>query len=850
MKKKLLLPFGLAVVTLRLHAIDPAKDKAAFEQAATGPWREVFADAGMGDWKQRWFLDGEVGTVKTGPDGMELTAGPEFKNDAHHIVLWTKESFEGDLKIEYDYTRLDQATNCVTILYLQATGNGEAPYLKDITAWNALRKVPSMATYFDNMNTYHISYASFMNSHTQSYIRGRRYMPHHTGLKGSDLKPDYIVEGLFATGVKHHITVLKKERALFMRIENPDGIFHYPMHNTELPIITEGRIGLRHMFTRAARYQNFRISVPTSDVEAGKPLVRAKIITNWNKRGDFTRHYNQSILAFAGRVLALNEQQHLAEANAALREMCQYHLDRPQTFFEIHSFPSAVNILASLYLYYGTSGNKAPGRLSAETCEIVEKTLWEWAREKSKLADAEVEQSQTWWVNDSENHHAFHFSTCWKLAGILKELPRYKDNFFKDGETPARHHAAWTTYAKEYIRQRACKGMLVEIDSPSYTTATLGCVGNFYEFSDDPVLKRRAGLFMELYWALVAEEQFKGATGGAQTRSYAKHTVHGSSALTGLAGTVLGLGGAREPSYWESSWAAPDVVLRIAQGWQEKAPYEIRQRRMGLAMPGYDRPPNYRLRTDFGGLLRYTWCTPDFIMGSFMHEARPVEDWTAISSQNRWSGVSFAGDPGARVFAAPYSATGASILNGFWSVQSKGTLISQQLPSRKKGEPIAGEGTSQGWRVFFSNEGLSEPVTNNGWLFAEAKSAYVGVRVLSGETSFEKQSFGRWLVCQDALSPVIIEAGQKSDYQDFASFQKAVLAQTISFEKSVVSYASLGGDKLTFYADRSRLPEINGHALDLAPAKVYDSPFVQSKWDSGVVTLSCGGETRILDFNR
>jgi len=241
---------------------DPAKDKAAFEQAATGEWRELFSDPGTADWKQRWFLDGEVGTVKNGSDGMELTAGPEFRNDAHHIVLWTKESFEGDLKIEYDYTRLDQATNCVTILYIQATGSGEAPCDRDITAWNALRKVPSMATYFDNMNTYHISYAAFMNSSTKSYIRGRRYMPHRTGLKGSDLKPDYRVDGLFATGVRHHITVLKKDRDLYMRVENPEGVYYCQMHNAGLPVITEGRIGLRHMFTRSARYRNFRISVP------------------------------------------------------------------------------------------------------------------------------------------------------------------------------------------------------------------------------------------------------------------------------------------------------------------------------------------------------------------------------------------------------------------------------------------------------------------------------------------------------------------------------------------------------------------------------------------------------------
>jgi len=159
-----------------------------------------------------------------------------------------------------------------------------------------------MATYFNNLNTYHISYASFINSATKSYIRGRRYMPHHTGLKGSDLKPDYFVEGLFATGVKHHITVIKKDRDLYLRVENPDGISHYHMHNADLPIITEGRIGLRHMFTRSARYANFRVSIPAAsgmDIEklraeirkhsadsvareAGKPLERDKIIKDWN----------------------------------------------------------------------------------------------------------------------------------------------------------------------------------------------------------------------------------------------------------------------------------------------------------------------------------------------------------------------------------------------------------------------------------------------------------------------------------------------------------------------------------------------------------------------------------------
>jgi hypothetical protein len=75
------------------------------------------------------------------------------------------------------------------------------------------------------------------------------------------LEPDYYPEGLFEPGVPHQISVIKKDRDLFMRIKNPETVMWFHMANPDLPVITEGRIGLRHMFTRSARYKDFRISV-------------------------------------------------------------------------------------------------------------------------------------------------------------------------------------------------------------------------------------------------------------------------------------------------------------------------------------------------------------------------------------------------------------------------------------------------------------------------------------------------------------------------------------------------------------------------------------------------------------
>ena len=265
---RLLIGCGSVFALLSMAGAEPVDEVAGsrrtFEEAEAGAWKVVFQDPCKESWRERWFLDGEIGVVESGPEGMTLTAGPEFRNDAHHMVLWTKESFEGDLKIEYEYTRLDKERRCVTILYVQATGSGVGPHVADIFKWNDLRRVPSMKTYYNHMHTYHISYAAFGNDGKDEtgYIRGRRYMPEGKGLKGTELKPDFRPPGLFETEVKHHITVIKKDRDLYMKVRNPDQVFYAHMRNGDLPAIREGRVGLRHMFTRSARYRNFVISKP------------------------------------------------------------------------------------------------------------------------------------------------------------------------------------------------------------------------------------------------------------------------------------------------------------------------------------------------------------------------------------------------------------------------------------------------------------------------------------------------------------------------------------------------------------------------------------------------------------
>lgn len=226
-------------------------------------WVKVLDDPCTEDWHKNWTLDGEIAKVKNSPEGMDLAAGPLEEKDASHAVLWTKDTFEGDIRIEYEFTRMDDATKYVNILYFHATGSGKGAFKEDIAEWAELRKVASMNMYFKHMNLYHISYAAFGNKNddsTKDYIRARRYIPEtDKGLEQTDLMPDNFNTGLFAKGVKHQITVIKKGDDLFMKISNPEKerLCHWKTNSA--PPVNKGRIGLRQMLTRRSVYKNFKV---------------------------------------------------------------------------------------------------------------------------------------------------------------------------------------------------------------------------------------------------------------------------------------------------------------------------------------------------------------------------------------------------------------------------------------------------------------------------------------------------------------------------------------------------------------------------------------------------------------
>ncbi len=233
------------------------------------------------------------------------------------------------------------------------------------------------------------------------------------------------------------------------------------------------------------------------------------------------------------------------------------------------------------------------------------------------------------------------------------------------------------------------------------------------------------------------------------------------------------------------------MVLDLALDPAGRGVYAIRQRTLGAAEPGFFQPPDYHLETTNGGLVRYSWCTPEFIMGLPLLAARPLEDWTMISSQNRWQGVIFAGHPDARLMPQCKSKDGRTTYNQMWGVQSRGSMLAQRLP-----DPTTRN--TGGMQIYFSPQGLSNRVESDGWVFCEAPGAYAAARPARGGYTWQPETAGApWMAFTDGMSPAVLEVARKSDFPDYAAFQAAVTALPMTWHGQTLTYHGISGDRLT-----------------------------------------------------
>jgi hypothetical protein len=530
-----------------------------------------------------------------------------------------------------------------------------------------------------------------------------------------------------------------------------------------------------------------------------------------------------------------------------------------------HSYYKQLYLLERVYFLFNGRSEYFPGRMSPAAEKAVTDMLWQWASTACRK-DA-LAPDRDWRQWGTENIGALMWSSLWGATQILAEHPDYRDKQYADGTPVAEMANAFNDYYKRFTRERAGKGLLVECAS-GYNKWTLNAWYNIADFARDPLTRQRMRMFLDLYWADWAIEQIDAVRGGSRHRCYpGPGSTEGSDGGNGPSWYLFGVGRAegKNPAlvgvgttFYRPSPVVVDLVLDL----QGRGTYAYCSRRPGLGKSlnqeaggiGFAQDEEFLgeagghiLNPEGGNLLRYTWCTPNFVMGTSMVPALRLDDWARISSQNRWEGAIFGGHATARIFVQPV--TKKSFYNGNWSVQNKGVLIVQRLKTSEK---------CSGQRVWFDKSLPRQE--SGGWVFAEAPRAYAAVRVVEGKTDWqpdtplskkEKPGPGLWLNCQQEFTPVILEVAEKSDYTNFAAFQKAILANPLHWENKKLDYRSgLYQTQLTLFADYSQVPQIDGVPVNYNPSQAYQSPFIQGDFGSGVVTVRKDQRELVLDFTK
>jgi hypothetical protein len=553
----------------------------------------------------------------------------------------------------------------------------------------------------------------------------------------------------------------------------------------------------------------------------------------------FVTQYVFSRLTFA--LSALSLQIHQDQANASILDAARKIREGNRSVgeFGLHWMGG---VFYRVYGLFGPGGTRE-NLLSDEASEVIWCLFADWAKSQSKMADANPQN--TWHIWGSENHSAQRDATVWAAARMIAADPRGDKYRYNDGSTANEQLAAWRTFLKRYFRERIKRGMLIEISPSGYGSRTLQGWHNIFDLTDDPELKSLVKAALDVWWAEWAQEQLEGMRGGGKTRLYpGVWALSHSDRNRAMSWFYLGRGWPAHhhetlPVIATTEYRLPLVVMDIALDPEGRGEYECRSRRLGrhlsyefsqsLSTP--ETPINV-IDPEYGGIVRYSFCTPDFIIGTLMLENRPTTYWTNISQQNRWHGVIFAGRRDSVLY--PRCLGDRNTYNEQWSVQNKGTLIAQKLRTS----------LAKDMRVYFSKD--IEPHEDDGWIFARAARAFAAVKVVHGTWRWDDAN---WIRLENEYSPVIIEVARSQDYNhDYEEFKAAASRQEIEFESGVLRYHGLqeSGD-FTFYAESTRTPELNGRPVDLAPDYAFDSPFMKETWAGGVVRIKKGNREYTID---
>lgn len=440
------------------------------------------------------------------------------------------------------------------------------------------------------------------------------------------------------------------------------------------------------------------------------------------------------------------------------------------------------------------------------------------------------------YIAPSDNHNTIQASTILLSAQMLRG----------EGVRYAEIYEQWLAWWLRFLDVAAKRGFW-ETGSPTYVERHLAPIYNLYDFAEDATLRAKAKMLIDWYWAEVSQELLYGVRGGAKLRVYgieegdrgtlsaANDTMYAVFYLyfgdNGFESHPLMPNSEMYSAVFATSgYRVPDVLLELGANPEARGSYEIKEKRKGSCFywdqgRTDDQPYNSR---------RYAYVTPDYILGSFQTDADKQFSPLASMVVHLQNSLTFATSPDARIMWGERGYISSGQINVF---QHKNVVIASKV------------GQAVSLSYYLPPTGVLDTVQEeDGWVFVQEGNAYAAIKSLANEV-------------------IIIEAARAVDYGfDFAKFKAAVKQAGVStIGGGFIEYTTTSGDVLYFPLLESdgtcrwscncepsddRLPSVNGTVVYWAFYPLFDSPFVRSEWDSGLVEVEFAGRRLTLNFGK
>ena len=422
-----------------------------------------------------------------------------------------------------------------------------------------------------------------------------------------------------------------------------------------------------------------------------------------------------------------------------------------------------------------------------------------------------------------------------------------------DGSGLPSDYPAVTATNEAWLRAELNKFLTIgqgEFHSSIYYGYSIGGLLNLYDFAKTPELKQLAKATLDWYAVNTALRLSWGTSGGAESRGFDRKTWDKS--LSALAWVWWG----DDPQIAKAISRSPARVAIFAALSDYRPPPQLRK------LARKEVPLPFSLTASHPGYYSYHqsnifqetfYVTQDYSLGTLLNPQRSYTKEGTINAQYTTYKLVIRDPQGidngvVRLGGSYFSPISKGSSPGDQFLQEKGAVI-YQLRLNARDQRAGVPNSSQ--LVLPSISG--EPQRYGDWYIWKIENTWLcarpwGEKIISIKGLGKKNEDYQALVAKGKDTAWITEAARVADYENLPELKKALDKTEIDdsswTDLGKLTYKSLQGDRLSLtYNQQGGIGkgEINGKERVVENLPVLDSPYVQEKLNSGILSITIPG---------